>query len=100
MKTWIFNLAVATLLAHELDAVKHSEWGVLYVLRDLPASQAYFAFVLLHVPLILVILWLSYHSNLSIKAGFRLFVSGFVVVHGLIHFSLIGSDRYMFDGWL
>lgn len=100
MRTLLFYLATSILLAHELDAVKHSEWGLLYVLRDLPSGAAYAAFVLLHVPLITIILWLSHHRNETLRSRFRLLVCVFTICHALIHLRLDGSENYYFEGWL
>lgn len=36
MKNLLFNLGLATLFTHELDAVTQSEWHLLYILNTLP----------------------------------------------------------------
>lgn len=100
MATLIDYLSIASLLSHELDAVRYTEWGLLYVLRDLPESLAYPSFVALHVPLIFFVLWLSHLDNRKTQLAFRRAFSVFVVIHALIHFRLIGSDGYTFSGWL
>ena len=56
MRSLVFYLAAAALLTHELDAVKHSEWGLLYVLRDLSETSAYALFVVLHVSIVALML--------------------------------------------
>ena len=100
MATLFYYLAIASLLTHELDAVRHTEWGLLYILRDLPETLAYPSFVALHLPLIFIILWLSHLESLRAQLVFRRTFSVFVVIHSLIHFRLIGSDGYTFSGWL
>lgn len=100
MRSLTYYLTVTTLLTHELDAVKHSEWELLYVLRDLSTATAYTAFVLLHIPLIALILWLSHHRNATLQSAFRLLLAVFAIVHALIHLGLEGTASYPFEGWL
>lgn len=100
MRAFFFYLSTATLLTHELDAVKHSEWGLLYILRDLPSTTAYTVFVLLHVPLIALILWLSHHRNFALRSASRILICVFTIGHAMIHLRLDGTDNYFFEGWL
>jgi len=74
MKAPLYYLDVAALITHELDAVRHAEWGLLYLLRDLPQTEAYTTFVGLHVPIVFAILWFSSHSNPRIQSGCRIAV--------------------------
>ncbi|MEM7096660.1 MAG: DUF6713 family protein [Pseudomonadota bacterium] len=100
MRTFIYYLTIATLVTHELDAVRHSEWVLLYILRDLPAATAYTVFVVLHVPLIVAILWLSHHQNEKLQSIFRFLFGVLTCVHAIIHLGLEGSEKYFFEGWL
>ncbi len=52
MRTVFYYLALACLFTHELDAVAHSEWRLLFVLQRLPDATALPWFVVLHVPLL------------------------------------------------
>ena len=100
MRSLIYYLTVATLLAHELDAVKHAEWELLYLLRDLSDGSGYTAFVLLHIPLIVCILWLSNHRVDNWRTSFRYLLCMFAIGHAAIHSHLHGSENYLFEGWL
>lgn len=51
-----FTGCVALLLAHELDAVYRKEWRLLPVLRGMRDEVAVFAFILIHVPLIVALI--------------------------------------------
>ncbi len=59
----LYYIGLACLFTHELDAVTHSEWRLLFGLRDLPDPTAASAFVALHVPLFFLVLWLSHHPS-------------------------------------
>ena len=96
----IYYLAISFLIAHELDAVTHSEWRLLLVLRDLHETTAAQTFVLVHVPLVFAMLWFSDHSNPSVRNRTKLGVSIFLVVHAGLHFALSGTSQYDFDGLL
>lgn len=65
----LFFLVVAGFIAHELDAVHRHEWRLLFVLRGMPDEAARRAFVLLHVPLFAVLLWLIAHPDAAVRFG-------------------------------
>lgn len=96
LKTWLFYLGFATLTTHELDAMTQSEWRVLWLLRELPDPFARDLFVLLHVPLLALLLWLTFHPQARIRDGSRLALSGFLVVHVGLHLSLQAHPAYSF----
>lgn len=100
MKNIIFNLAFATILTHELDAMTQSEWRLLFILRNLPDQTASDAFVILHVPLIAVLLWLTNNESEIVKNWSRIPLCGFLVIHSGLHKSLENSPNYTFDSTL
>ena len=55
----LFNLFLATLSTHELDAVTQSEWHLLYILNNIPETISADTFVVLHVPLFTIIFGLG-----------------------------------------
>ena len=85
MANLIYYLGLSALFAHEMDAVRAQEWRLLYVLRGLPEAAAYPAFLLLHLPLFFVLLWLGHHPARRRREGFRALVAGFLVVHAGLH---------------
>jgi len=85
-------------MAHELDAVFHREWKLLYGLRELNDAQAYPIFVLLHVAIFMAIFVFSDHRIEKYRNWFRNSVCGFMIIHSLIHFSFIGRPEYTFNG--
>ena len=100
MSTVLYYLGLAFLFAHELDAVTHSEWRLLPVLRGMPDATASPLFVSLHVPLFFAILWLSHHRREQVRERTRIAASSFLIVHAVLHFSLSSISNYEFHGAL
>ena len=100
MKNIIFNLGFATIITHELDAMTQSEWRLLFILRNLPEQTASDVFVILHVPLIAMLLWLTNNQSEAIKNWSRIAICGFLVIHSGLHKLLENSPNYTFDSTL
>jgi hypothetical protein len=98
VKTALYYVGVSFLFTHELDAVTHSEWRLLFGLRSLSDATASPIFVLLHVPLFFAILWFSHVIREPLRDYFRLGLSIFFVVHTVLHFSLSSAPHYDFNG--
>jgi hypothetical protein len=100
MSAAIYYLGLACLFTHELDAVTHSEWRLLFILRSQPDETASPWFVALHVPLFFAILWLSHFPREVVRITTRRVVAAFLVVHAVLHFSLASNPAYEFHGTL
>ena len=100
VRTFVYYFAVAALFTHEMDAVIHFEWRLLFHLRELPDVTAAGYFVALHFPLFLAFFYFGHHPNLKIQTRFRAAVSVFLVVHAVLHFRLSDHDLYAFEGLL
>lgn len=100
MSAAIYYLGLALLFTHELDAVTHSEWRLLFFLRSRPDDEASALFVVLHVPLFFGILWLSHFPREAVRNATRVLVAAFLIVHAILHFSLASSPLYEFRGTL
>lgn len=100
LKTWLYLLAFSLLNAHELDAMTQQEWRLLLILRDLPAALARETFVMLHVPLVALLLWLSFHRDAAVAAWSRRAVCGFGIIHVGLHWNLQDHPAYTFDSTL
>ena len=100
MRNLIFNLGLATILTHELDAMTQSEWRLLFILRSLPEKTASTAFVVLHVPLIAVLLWLTNNESEVIKNLSRIALAAFLIIHSGLHKLLENSPNYTFNSTL
>lgn len=98
MRLLIFYLGLGFLLTHELDAMVHAEWRLLYILRDMPEHQAQRYFLWLHVPLIASIVWLTHLSRDFLQGLFRYMFSIFLVIHAILHWRLSLSQGYPFTG--
>jgi hypothetical protein len=84
----ILHLMLAVLFTHELDAMLQAEWRLLYVLRDMPSADAAHWFIVLHVPLFALILWLTHHKLHTIRQRSRYVAAAFMIVHAALHFRL------------
>ncbi len=91
-----FQLLFAMFVAHELDAVAQREWRLLYVLRAMPETLAQDVFVLIHVPLLVLLVWLGWHPRLAVREWSRLAMAAFMVVHAGLHWRLSESPLYTF----
>jgi hypothetical protein len=100
MAAILYYFGLACLFTHELDAVTHSEWRLLFVLRSMPDHAASQLFVALHVPLFFAVLWLSAHRKATVRNGTRLVLAAFLVIHAVLHLSLASRSQYDFHGIL
>jgi len=100
MKNLLFNLGLATLSTHELDAVRQSEWHLLYFLRRLPEDIASATFVVLHVPLFAIIFLLAFNEKSSIREWSRSIFTVFLIIHASLHKGLENYPLYTFKSTL
>jgi len=97
MRNLLFNLGLATLSTHELDAVTQSEWHLLYILNKLPETIAANTFVVAHVPLFTIIFWLGFNENLKVRKWTRIIFSLFLIIHAGLHKALENHPLYTFN---
>jgi apolipoprotein N-acyltransferase len=100
MKPLLFYLGLGFICTHELDAVTQHEWRLLYVLRDLPEALARDAFVAVHVPLFAGLVWITHHADARWRAGSRLALMVFLVIHLGLHWRLSTHPLYTFHSTL
>lgn len=100
IKDWLYVLAFSVLNAHELDAMSQQEWRLLFVLRDLPPDLAEQVFVILHVPLVALLMWLTFHRSAVVSAWSRRVVCAFGIVHVGLHWHLQDHPFYTFHSFL
>lgn len=96
IRNLLFNLGLATLSTHELDAVTQSEWHLLYILNNLPEDIAASTFVVAHAPLFAIIFWLAFNENPNIKEWTRIIFSAFLIIHAGLHKALENHPLYTF----
>ena len=84
------------LIAHELDAVLQAEWRLLFILRRMPEDTAATAFVLLHVPLVAGLLWVTNHACDRLRNNSRLVMAIFFIIHAGLHKRLEHHVNYSF----
>lgn len=93
----LFNLGLATLSTHELDAVTQSEWHLLYILNKLPETIAASTFVVAHVPLFMIIFGLGFNENPKVREWARIIFSLFLIIHAGLHKALENHPLYTFN---
>lgn len=98
MKHLFFYLGLATLLAHELDAMLNHEWRVLPIIRALPDEMGSIIFITAHIPLFALLIALVSSQQAKTRRITRLAVAGFLVFHGLLHIVFKDHSAYEFSG--
>jgi len=91
----LFSFGLALLLAHELDAVRAHEWRLLPVMRRVPDAKGRNAFILIHVPLIALLLWLA-AAPADPRFWFQVAVDTFCIVHVALHQGFVSHPNYEF----
>ena len=100
MKNILLYLGFATIITHELDAIAQSEWKLLFILKNLPEQIAPSVFVVIHVPLIAALLWLTNNESEVIKNWSRIALATFLIIHSGLHKLLENSPNYTFNSTL
>ena len=80
-----FVLAVALMLAHELDAMQRHEWRIFPGLSLLSDRAGMLVFVWAHVPLFALVFWYGAGSIKAGGNGFSAGFSAFCVAHAFVH---------------
>jgi heme/copper-type cytochrome/quinol oxidase subunit 3 len=100
MKDFIFYLGMGALFTHEIDAMQNHEWRVLPILRMLPDELGMAVFVVAHVPIFAILISLVASANVRVRSRSRFFISGFLVLHGLLHALFVSHPNYEFSSVL
>ena len=93
----LYLTVVSALVVHELDAIRNREWRFFFAPLPVDEETAYRAFVALHAPALVAVLW-SLES-----ATVQLGLDAFAVVHGGAHLLVRNHPRVEFDdrfSWL
>ena len=96
----VFYLGVAFLFTHELDAMTNHEWRVLPLTSFLPDSIGMNSFLIAHIPIFAVVVGCVASLNMKIRSTAQNVVSGFLIVHAVLHFAFSGHSDYEFDSLL
>ncbi len=90
----IFAINLSLLFVHEMEAIRHQEWKMFIVLKDMEEKKAYTLFLLMHIPLYSLILWILLSPNVTI--GFFI-TDVFLVIHLLIHLLFMKHKNNRFN---
>ncbi len=96
MKNFIFFLGLGFLFAHELDAMQNHEWRVLPLTSWLPDDVAASVFLLAHIPLMALIIYLVSSQNEKIRTRSWFCIAAFLVVHAVLHVAFFNHENYEF----
>jgi len=95
--TWLFALAFALLVSHELDAMIRREWELFPGLNALDSDTAADVFNLLNVPLIAPLIWVLTAGSGIARRRTMIGVEVFLIVHAVAHTLTRGADSYEFQ---
>ncbi|MCG8565835.1 MAG: hypothetical protein MI747_12210 [Desulfobacterales bacterium] len=96
MRSMLFYLAMGFFMTHELDAVASHEWRVLPLTAWLPDGTGYHVFILAHIPLFALMLYLIANPHPKVRTRAKAWISLFFVFHGALHLTFIGHAQYEF----
>ena len=103
-ENFFFWTGFATLLVHEMDAVRLKEWRILPLLSRLDDRRGFAVFTLVHIPIyILLFVGLSSEIAAGGKGNLMLGLDWFMVIHAGLHFLLRNRPRNEFKtvfSWL
>ncbi len=97
IRSHLFQLSFAILMAHELDAVRRREWEVLPLTRYLPDPFDFGVFVLAHIPLVWLITALAWGTDARARKLTRSIFCAFCVVHVGLHWLYRADPAYDFN---
>ena len=86
MKSVLFWLGFATFSAHAMDSMTHADWQ--RVLPGLTDDVAMPVYVIAHIPLLALIVWLTSHDASRVRAWSRIVFAAFLVAHVCQHMAL------------
>ena len=93
----LFFTVLAFLFTHEMDAVRRYEWRLLPILRNMQEKPAADLFVVLHIPLFALFLWLGTHPTMAVRTGFQVGVDLFAMLHIWLHYLFRHHAEYRFE---
>lgn len=96
MTLFSFDVAIIFLLLHQLDAVRKREWRMIPFLRRLSDETGYRVFLALHIPLFALLMWIAFFPGTE-GLQLRMLLTGFCVVHGLLHVLYRNHPENRFD---
>ncbi|MEM1334611.1 MAG: DUF6713 family protein [Actinomycetota bacterium] len=94
---WLFVVAFALLLCHELDAMIRQEWDLFPGLRALSDDTAADVFNLAHLALFGIPIWLLIATSQRTQNRTIIAVEAFIIGHAVAHAALHRHDDYMFE---
>lgn len=94
-----FFIALAFILAHEMDAIRCQEWTIFPLLSRLDDTTGYALFTILHVPLYLGVFWGLFGGGV-LNATLILGLDLFFLIHVLLHLFFLKHPKNQFKSAL
>lgn len=94
---WLFYVIFALFACHEMDAVAAHEWRMLPGFNLLEDDVAKPSFILGHIPLFALLLFVTEHKSAVIRGRSRAIFAGICVAHSIAHFALSDHELYEFE---
>ena len=76
----LYLISLILFILHEMDAVYHKEWNMLFILKDMKENNSYVVFLLAHLPIYLL-LYYSLGSELG-----QIIVTALLLIHAVVHY--------------
>ncbi len=85
LSTPLFISMISLLLIHEMDAIRTKEWRMFIFLKDMKDAPAYRFFLLAHLPLYFIVIFILAYDNNAVTNIFYYVLDFFLIGHALIH---------------
>jgi len=92
----IFNLGLAFIIMHEMDAIRCHEWRIFPLTSFLKDRTGMIVFVFLHIPLFYFLLLPSTVEDSLFRNGFSIFL----IVHVFLHLLFLLHKKNEFKDWI
>ena len=93
-----FFIALAFIITHELDAIKHHEWRILPITSQLSDKLGYTVFTLMHIPLFAVCFFYLYNGS-SLNQKLITGLNIFFIVHIFLHLLALRHPKNEFSSF-
>lgn len=82
----LFTIILSLLLVHEMDAIRAKEWKMFAIFKNMTEEKACGAFILLHLPLFLVVLYILSNGGPVATRVLQTAVDLFLLAHAALHY--------------
>ncbi len=95
-KDVFFQLGIALIVMHEMDAVRCKEWRIFPGLSALSDQWGFVLFMFAHIPLYFLVLINFQSGSETFRFGFDVFL----IVHVVLHILFLRHQNNLFRDWI